>query len=82
MTKRSTSSVSRVIYIGPNLGSGRLAHATVFCAGIPAHVAEIIKAHSWMAHLFVPVESYTEKMAERNRKGTALYLYSMKTKEV
>lgn len=83
MTKRSiTSKENRMIYIGPNLGSGRLAHATVFCGGFPEHVAAIIKANPWMVNLFVPVEQYTEKLAERNRKGTALYLYSVRTKEV
>lgn len=73
---------SQMIYIGPNLSGGRLAHATVFSGGYPPHVAELINAHHWMALLFVPVEQYTEKLTERNRKGTALYLYSIKTKEV
>ncbi len=83
MAKHSTvSKENRMIYIGPNLGSGRLAHATVFCGGFPEHVVAIIKAHPWMANFFVPVESYTVKLAERNRKGTALYLYSKRTKEV
>lgn len=83
MTKRSTiSRENKMIYIGPNLAGGRLAHATVFCGGFPEPVIALIKAYPWMANLFVPVESYTVKMAERNRKGTALYLYSKRTKEV
>ncbi len=83
MTKLSAASASdKRIYIGPNLSGGRLAHATVFSGGYPSYVTELINSHRWMALLFVPVEQYTEKLAERNRKGTALYLYSIKTKEV
>ncbi len=83
MAKRSINSKeSKRIYIGPNLSNGRLAHATVFCGGFPEPVAALIKANPWMAQLFVPVEDYAAKLAERNRKGTALYLYSVRTKEV
>ena len=86
MTKRSKSNAvkpaQKLIYIGPNLPNGRLAHATVFSGGYPAHVLALMENAPWLTHLMVPVAQYTEKMKEAAQKGTALNVFLTRSREL
>ncbi len=86
MTKRLKSKAAapaqKLIYIGHNLSNGRLAHATVFSGGYPAHVLSLIETAPWLTHLMVPVAQYAEKMKEAAQKGTALNVFLTRSREL
>ena len=72
----------QTIYVGPSLSGSRLAQATTFIGGYPALVPNILDEHPWMIHLFVPVTEYSESMKKLTKKGTALYIFANRCKEV
>ncbi len=72
----------KLVYVGPSLSEGRLSHCTVFTNGLPPHIEKIAKENSWFSYLFVPVEDYTETMKAVRTKGTALYMYAKRAREV
>lgn len=72
----------QVVYIGPSLSGARLMHATVFCGTYPAYIQEIMEKNPWFRNLFVPVETYAESMKMLSTKGTALYIFAKRCKEV
>lgn len=80
MTRRSKT--SKTIYIGPNLTGGRLAHATVFDGGYPPHIEELMNGAPWFKNLFVPVEKYAEKTQEASRRGTSLFVFMARCREL
>ena len=72
----------QMVYIGPSLSGARLMHATVFCGAYPLYIKEIMEKHPWFKNLFVPVETYAESMKTLSTKGTALYIFAKRCKEV
>lgn len=72
----------QTIYIGPSLSGSRLAHATVFIGEYPVYIKAILDKHPWMVYLFVPVHEYAESMKKLTTKGTALYIFANRCKEV
>lgn len=72
----------KLVYVGPSLSEGRLSHCTVFTNGLPSHIQKIADANPWFSYLFVPVETYTETMKTVRKKGTALYMYAKRAREV
>lgn len=73
---------TQMIYIGPNLSGARLIHATVFRGGYPEYIKDILNQHPWFRNLFVPVGFYADSMKLVRTKGTALYIFAKKCKEV
>lgn len=76
------SKEERLIYIGPTLSGKRLLAYQVFIGGIPKYLSEMIESYPWMRKLFVPTENFREKKAEAATKGTPLFLYCQKAREV
>lgn len=72
----------QMVYIGPSLSGARLMHATVFRGEYPPYIQEIVEKHPWFKNLFVPVETYAESMITLSAKGTALYIFAKRCKEV
>jgi hypothetical protein len=58
------------IYLGPNLSNGRLAHATVFRSGIPAHLQALREKHPDIDTLIVPIEDIGPTQTRITRSGT------------
>ena len=61
------------IYLGPNLTNGRLAHATVFRSGIPAHLQDLREKHPDLDTLIVPTTDMGDVQSRVVRSGTPEY---------
>lgn len=70
-----------VIYIGPNLGRGRLLAYTVFRSGIPEHLKDLREQNPEMDTLMIPVSDLKHGIANIKRTGTAENLAFQSLKE-
>jgi hypothetical protein len=61
------------IYLGPNLPNGRLAHATVFRDGIPAHLNDLLESYPEVGTLIIPVSEMAATQSRIGRSGTPEY---------
>ncbi|WP_270441218.1 hypothetical protein [Acidaminococcus provencensis] len=71
-----------LIYVGPTLSHGRLQHAQGFINGFPVGVQELVDQHSWFRRLFVCPAAFTEAKKQTQIKGSLLYIYYNRAKEV
>lgn len=63
----------RLIYVGPNLGNGRLAQYTVFKEGIPKHLDDVVEKYPLITELFVPVPNLAVAQAKIATVGSLEY---------
>lgn len=70
-----------LIYIGPTLPGGRLQSFTVY-KQFPHFLDNVIAKIPDLPRLFIPTTDFTEKLKERDTKGTPLYIYNARVTEV
>ncbi|MDQ0114359.1 hypothetical protein [Paenibacillus harenae] len=61
----------QLIYVGPSLSGGLLAHNTVFRGGIPAQLQERMEQEPSIRDLIVPVTALAKTMNKIKQAGTA-----------
>lgn len=71
--KKKKSTEEPQIYVGPNVGQGRLAAYTVFREGIPSYLADLQDKHPELNDLIVPVSSLSAVRVKVSKPGTQEY---------
>lgn len=82
MTTFKKKAPGLLIYVGPTLSHGRLQHAQGFIDGFPVGVQELVDQHSWFRRLFVCPADFAEAKKQTQTKGSLLYIYFNRAKEV
>lgn len=78
---KKAKETNRVIYIGPNLPKGKLTTFTVFSDGLPTHLTDVFSKYPEITHLFIKTSELTEKIKQRDTKGTPLNIFYTTIKE-
>lgn len=65
--------IAPLIYLGPNLPTGRLLQSTVFRGGIPVYLQPLLDEQPDVAALIVPVDKIDEVQTQILKMGTPEY---------